>query len=90
MADPRGFFTLPSGVKVDASALDEVPVDWADVEYRVVIAGHPDDPTGTPILKYRAVGLAPTEEPLRAETEPSGGVGSVRDSDGNLIYAEPE
>ena len=43
MADPWKGKKLPAGVKWAPSALDDVPADWASVDYVVSIAPHPDN-----------------------------------------------
>lgn len=89
MADPLAQQDLPAGIKQAPNALDDVPSDWATVQYVAVIAPHPDYPD-IPILKYVAAGSVGAPQPMLIQDESTGVLGFLLDDAGNPLYGYPE
>jgi len=78
---------FPAGTRLAPVAIDDIPSDWATVDYMVTIAEHPEKP-GVPILVFTpaVATVGATLSPVTVE-DGAGGFLLVFDSDGDVVYA---
>lgn len=85
MSDPRAMDVPDDGNVIDPAGIDAIPSDWASIQYTIVIAPHPDNPS-LPILKFIQATAAIDASPIYVD-DGSGGFEPIYDNDGVPIYA---